>query len=167
MNWLDITIIVIVVVATFMGWRMGVLRAAATLVGLVGGVYLSSVYHQQAADVLGQFITNEQFATIAGYAVVFLLVMAAAFAIGGVIRRLLHLIFLGWVDGVAGAGVGFIVSVGVLMALLVPLRNSSLFGLGDTIQNSSVANILVEASPQVEGMLPSSFDSMTRFLSGD
>ena len=167
MNWLDIVIIVVVALATLMGWRMGVLRAATTLAGLIGGVYLASVYHNQARDLIGSFTNNESAATMGGYALVFVVVMVAAFIAGSIVRRLLRLIFLGWLDSLAGAALGFLLSVGVLMAVLIPLRNSQLLGLGDTISSSALATTITNAAPQVKAILPGGFEEMTKFLSRD
>jgi uncharacterized membrane protein required for colicin V production len=148
-----------------MGFRMGIIKAVATLAGTIAGVYLASAYHTQAADVVRQFVNNENLATILGYAIVFVIVMVGAYMAGAVLRKILRLALLGWVDTLAGAGAGLMVAVGIFMALLIPLRDTSLLGLGETISNSFLASRIVDAAPQVQALLPSGFDDMTRFLS--
>ena len=164
MNWLDIVIIVLVTLATFSGWRMGIIKAVATLVGMIAGVYLASVYHTQAADAVGAFMENETLATVLGYALIFVIIMMAAFAAGTVLKKMLSLVLLGWVDTLAGAGAGFLVAVGILLALLVPLHDSERLSIGETIQNSSLASAITSAAPQVESILPGGFDDLTKFL---
>lgn len=165
MNWLDIVIIVLAAIATFSGWRVGIIKAVATLVGMVAGVYLASVYHSQAADAVGTVVENETLAAVLGYAIIFVVVMIAAFAAGTVIRKMLSLVLLGWVDTLAGAAAGFLVAVGMLLALLIPLRNTERLSLGNTIQNSSLASLITNAAPQVASVLPGGFDDLTNFLS--
>ncbi|PZC48202.1 MAG: membrane protein required for colicin V production [Chloroflexi bacterium] len=164
MNWLDIVIIVFITVATFSGWRMGIIKGVATLVGMIAGVYLASVYHTQAADAVGAIVENETLATVLGYALIFVIIMMVAFAAGSVLKKMLSLVLLGWVDTLAGAGAGFLVAVIILLALLVPLRNSERLSIGSTIQNSSLASSITNAAPQVEALLPGGFDDLTKFL---
>ena len=164
MNWLDIVIIVFITIATFSGWRMGIIKGVATLVGMIAGVYLASVYHTQAADAVGAIVENETLATVMGYALIFVIIMMVAFAAGSVLKKMLTLVLLGWVDTLAGAGAGFLVAVIILLALLVPLRNSERLSIGSTIQNSSLASTITNAAPQVEALLPGGFDDLTKFL---
>ena len=164
-NWLDIVIIVVVATAAFSGWRVGSVKAMVTFVGMVAGVYLASVFHSQAGDAVGAVVENETLAAWLGYAVVFVIVMGAAFAAGAVIRKMLSMALLGWADRLAGATAGLVIAVGILMALLIPVRNSATLGLGDTIKNSSLASAITAAAPQLEAILPGSFDDLTDFLS--
>jgi membrane protein required for colicin V production len=163
-NWLDIVIIVLITLSTFSGWRMGIIKGVATLVGMIAGVYLASIYHTQAADAVGAIVENETLSTVLGYALIFVIIMMMAFAAGSVLKKMLSLVLLGWVDTLAGAGAGFLVAVGILLALLVPLHNSERLSIGDAIQNSSLASAITSAAPQVESLLPSGFDDLTKFL---
>jgi uncharacterized membrane protein required for colicin V production len=95
---------------------------------------------------------------------IFVIIMMMAFAAGSVLKKMLSLVLLGWVDTLAGAGAGFLVAVGILLALLVPLHNSERLSIGDTIQNSSLASAITSAAPQVESLLPGGFDDLTKFL---
>ena len=58
MNWLDITILVVVLLLVFIGWRTGVIRAVSTIGGVIIGIYLAGQYHEDAASVLGEVITS-------------------------------------------------------------------------------------------------------------
>lgn len=165
MNWLDIVIIVVVATAAFSGWRVGIVKAMVTFVGMVAGVYLASVFHSQAGDAVGAVVENETLAAWLGYALVFIIVMGAAFAAGAVIRKMMALVLLGWVDRLTGATAGLVIAVGILMALLIPVRNSATLSLGDAIKNSSLASAITAAAPQLEAILPGGFDDLTDFLS--
>ena len=113
MNWLDIVIIVVVATAAFSGWRVGIVKAMVTFVGMVAGVYLASVFHSQAGDAVGAVVENETLAAWLGYALVFVIVMGAAFAAGAVIRKMMALVLLGWVDRLTGATAGLVIAVGI------------------------------------------------------
>ncbi|GAI66173.1 unnamed protein product, partial [marine sediment metagenome] len=45
MNWLDIVIIVAIAIPTFIGLRMGIIKAALSLAGLIVGVILAGLYY--------------------------------------------------------------------------------------------------------------------------
>ncbi|MCK5577003.1 MAG: CvpA family protein, partial [Dehalococcoidales bacterium] len=77
MNWLDIILIVVLVVPTFMGLRMGIIKAALSLVGLIVGVVLAGNFYKPVSNIFG-FINNEQVANILAFALILVLVMVAA-----------------------------------------------------------------------------------------
>ena len=165
MNWLDIVIVVVMLLASLAGWRVGILRAAATLAGLWGGLYLASEYHTSATAFLAQFIDHKDLATIGGYAIVFIATMVAAFGVGALLRRILRWIFLGWVDALAGASLAFLLSIGIWLALLVPLQDAAMFDLGDAIDSSVLGSLLVNAASPIDALLPESLNEVRRLLS--
>jgi len=45
MNWLDIVLIVAIAIPTFIGLRIGIIKAALSLAGLIVGVILAGRYY--------------------------------------------------------------------------------------------------------------------------
>lgn len=151
MNWLDIAIVVVVLGLTFLGWRTGVIRAAAAMVGVIAGVYLAGQFHEAVTDVLDTVITNPNGAKIAAFVLVFLVTLAAAAVAGGLLRRALKLFLLGWADGVVGGALGLVVGVSLMGALTLGLCAFPIGGLGKAVEDSTMAQSFM---PVVSGLLP-------------
>lgn len=154
-NWLDIVIIVLVGVLGFVGWRTGIIRAAATIAGLILGVYLAGQYHGQVGEVTGELISSENGAQIAAFAVVFLGAMVAAAVAGSVVRRVLKVLLLGWVDGLVGALLGVLVGLIVVSSIGIVVCR---FPVGDadaTVESSVLAKNL---APLTSGLVPEQFE---------
>jgi uncharacterized membrane protein required for colicin V production len=72
MNWLDIVLIVLLFIPTFMGLRQGLIKAALSLAGLIVGVVLAGRLYPSVSG-LFTFTNNENIANILG----FVLILAA------------------------------------------------------------------------------------------
>lgn len=155
MNWLDVTIIVVILLLTFFGWRIGVIRAASTIGGVIVGVYLAGQYHEGVANTLGTVITNDNGATVAAFGLIFIGTMVVANVIGGMLRRALKLVLLGWADGVVGATLGLAIGLALVSGLTLAVCTYPVGGLGEAVGNSSVAKNL---TPLVSMLLPEQFE---------
>jgi uncharacterized membrane protein required for colicin V production len=63
LNWLDIILTVVLVIPAFMGLRMGIIKAALSLLGLILGVVLAGNLYKPVSNIFG-FINNESVANI-------------------------------------------------------------------------------------------------------
>ena len=161
MNWLDITILVVILLLTFFGWRVGIIRAGSTIGGVIIGIYLAGQYHEQVADALGAVITSDNGATIAAFGLIFVGSMVVAGIVGGIVRKALKLILLGWADGLVGAALGLAVGLALVSGLTLAVCTYPIGGLGEAVEDSSVAKNL---TPLVSGLLPEQFEE---FVSPD
>ena len=155
MNWLDITILVVVLLLVFIGWRTGVIRAVSTIGGVIIGVYLAGQYYVDAASVLGNVITSENGATFAAFGLIFVGCMLAASVMGGMLRKALNLILLGWADGLVGAMLGLIIGLTLVSGLTLAVCTYPIAGLGKTVEESTIAKSL---TPLVSELLPEQFE---------
>lgn len=158
MNWLDIVLIVVLALTTFMGFRRGVVSMAPPLAGLIIGIILAGRY----SDVAGGWlpIDNPEHAGWAGYAIIVVAVLIVSVILAAVLQKFIRLILLGWVDRLGGAFLGV-----VLGALFcgAALAASVKFGLGlDFIQDSGIARLFLDWFPVVLGLLPGGFGDAVR-----
>lgn len=163
MNWLDISLLVLLALAAFAGWRRGVVRTAVMAGGAVAGVYLAGRLSGPLAERL-TFLTQPDVARFLAFALVFVAVLAASAFLGGLLKRMLNLLFLGWVDNLAGAAAGFLTAVVVLTGVIVS-AGSLLPGVtGGLIRGSPVARALADNVPLVLALLPERFRDVLTFV---
>ena len=152
MNWLDIVIIVAIAVTTFVGLKIGLIKAVLSLVGLVVGVILARLFYVPLSEQLG-FIPQATVAKVVAFAIIMIGVMIIAGVLAMVLKWITSMIMLGWVNRIGGAVFGLVLGAIICGAFLALWIN--IFGAGEVIANSSLASIL------------SRFPSLLALLSGE
>jgi len=148
MNWVDVLIVAIVIVAAIRGWFQGALRQILGWIGLIAGFYLGIAI----APTLSSKITHGSWRPV----VALLIVLVAAYAghflghvFGASIRRTVMMVKLGVIDSVAGVVVGVagaLITVWLVAALLVA---TSWTTAANGIQGSRIIGDLDTALPTI------------------
>lgn len=160
MNWLDIIIIIALIIPIFTGLRMGIIKAALSLAGLIVGIVLASNFYQELGGVLN-FIADEKIANIVAFILILAVVMVIANVAAALLKYTAKAILLGWVDRLGGAVFGLLIGaifMGAILAIIVKF-----FGTG-LVTESLLAGILLDKFPLVLGLLPSEFDVVRDFF---
>ncbi|MFC1872396.1 CvpA family protein [Chloroflexota bacterium] len=160
MNWLDIVVIILIAVPTLIGLKAGLIKAVLSLAGLVVGVILAGVFYQALAAQL-TFISSESIANIVAFTIILVAIMVVTSIIAGVLKWLVSLIMLGWVNKLGGAVFGFLMGAMFCGAILAAFTKYLGTGL---LQSSAMAMILLDKFPIVLALLPSEFDVVRSFL---
>ena len=144
MHWLDIVIIVGSGILGFIGYRMGMLKLLALVVGVALGIVMGSRFNGEVADILSRWIDSEGTARILAYAVILVLAIFVASIIAGLLRRMLKVLLLGWVDRLVGLALGVLAAFAIFSALLSFAQELSFLGLvgADIIESSSLGSFL-------------------------
>jgi membrane protein required for colicin V production len=161
MNWLDIVVAIVMLIALFLGLKAGLIKAVISLAGLILGIFLAGRFYQGLADKL-TFISSEKAAGIAAYVIILVLVMIAAAIIAWLLSKLISAILLGWINRLGGAIFGLIVAgvfIGAILAIWAKYG-----GGGETISNSWLSSFLLDKFPLVLALLPGEFDSIRSFF---
>ena len=162
MNGLDIFIIVVLVVAAFFGWRRGIIGTVLTLIGLVVGVIVAGQTYDGLSNVFDEFIDSPTWANVAAFATVLVVIMAASMVLSRLLRKVLTLLMLGWVDNVAGMVLGLFMSSLGLTAVIGVMGVVPFGSLEQTLEDSVLAGFFGDAFlPGVQALLPSEFDRVT------
>ena len=160
MNWLDIVIAVVLIVAIFTGLRQGLIKAALSLAGLIIGVILASNFYQELGGVM-DFFPSEDVANVAAFIIILVVVMIIAAVLATLLKATAKAILLGWIDRLGGAIFGLLMGaifMGALLAILVKF-----FGEG-LITESFLSEILLDKFQLVLVLLPSEFDTIRDFF---
>ncbi|GAB1410284.1 hypothetical protein MASR1M90_14380 [Desulfovibrionales bacterium] len=107
MNTLDIVLVCLVGFLTIRGFFRGLVREIAAILGLILGYILANAYYTEMALALAPHISNPALANLAGYLAVFLGTVAIIFLLSNVVRTILKLVLLGWLDKLGGGALGF------------------------------------------------------------
>jgi membrane protein required for colicin V production len=161
MNWLDIVILIFLIVPAFIGFRAGLIKALLTIIGGIVGLILAGRLYESFAGVL-TFISNEGIAKVVAFAIIFIGVMIIAAILAAVLKKLVSLIMLNWVNKLGGAVLGLLLGGLFWGAILTMWVN--FLGIGSTISNSALAKFLLDSFPMALALLPSEFDSVRSFF---
>jgi len=161
MSWLDIAIIVIIGIAAFTGLKIGILKAVLTLAGVIVGIILAGRFYVALADRL-TFIPQETLARVVAFAIILAAAILVASIIAGVLKWLVSMVLLGWVNRLGGALLGLIMG-GIFCGALLAVWTKFLGATGP-IAESTLANFLLDYFPIVLTLLPEEFGSVRSFF---
>jgi len=168
MNWLDIVLLVFLAIATLVGLKTGLIKAALSLVGVIVGIILASRFYLPLSEQLA-FIPNTTLARIIAGLIIFGAVMLAATMLARFLKWITSLVMLGWINRLGGAVLGLLLGtffVGTALAFWVKAADEwlKLPAIAAPISDSSVARILLDRLPLVLALLPEEFSSVTSFF---
>src|SRR3954452_9061400 len=108
MNWVDVTILTALIVSLLLGLYWGLIRQIAATFGLLASIWLAGHFYQNVANFLhppegGGLIGDPNMAKIVAFVGIVIVVSVVIGTISGILRTILNLIFLGWLDHIAGA----------------------------------------------------------------
>lgn len=121
MNPLDILIIIILLYCLIRGIFRGIIKELSSIIGVLGGFYGAYAYYPLVAKQLSRWISNTGYLNILSFMIIFCVVFIVISILGIIIKYLLRISFLGWVDRVCGAGFGIIKGILIVSVILLAL----------------------------------------------
>ena len=161
MNWLNVVIIIVLAVSSFLGLKTGIIKAVLSLVGLIVGVILAGQFYVPLSEQLS-FIPQAGVAEVVAFAFILIGVMVIAVVLARLLKWAASVVMLSWVNHLGGAIFGLVLGAifcGALLAIWVKW-----LGVGSAITESMVAEILVDKFPLVLALLPDEFDTIRSFF---
>ncbi|MFC2071505.1 CvpA family protein [Chloroflexota bacterium] len=161
MNGLDIVILVVVVIAVFLGLRIGIIKAVLSLAGVIVGVILAGLFYTPLSGQLS-FIPQADVAEVVAFAIILVGVMIVAGVAAKLLKWAASAMLLGWVNHLGGAVLGFVLGAifcGALLATWVKF-----LGITKIVSESSLAALLLDRFPAVLTLLPDEFDVIRSFF---
>ena len=161
MSWVfDIIILVVIAIPTFIGLKVGVVKALLIVVGGIVGIVLAGRYSGQLATVFAE--SSDGWPGVVAFAVILLAALIVASIIAKLVKWALSAVLLGWVNRLGGAVLGFILGAffcGAVLTMWVKYMEA-----GDIITGSALASFLVDGFPIALGLFPAQFDSVRDFF---
>lgn len=123
MNYIDIIIAIIVVVFGIRGLRKGLIREAATLLGLFLGLFVAFHFSDFTADKLQHlWEIDPKYLNLIAFIVTFIVVAILVNLLGHLVAKLVKAINLGFIDRLGGFVIGLAKGL-LICSLLIMLLN--------------------------------------------
>lgn len=117
----DYIILIVVALFTLLGIYWGLIRQVLALVGLIFGVIVAGRYGGIVGGWLTSFVADDRLAQVAGFLLTLLAISALASLLASLLRFFVGLLFLGWLDHLAGAVLGALQALLLTSIVLVAL----------------------------------------------
>ena len=138
MNPFDILIIIILVYCVVRGLFRGLVKEVSSIFGVLGGFYAAYSYYPPVANLLTRLVTDEAYRNILAFLIIFCCVLILINVLGIIIKYLLNVAFLGWVDRVFGLLFGMTKGILIVSVLFIILTTFLTKG-APIIKNSLLA----------------------------
>ena len=138
MNPFDIIIIVILGYSLVRGIFRGLVKEVSSIIGVLGGFYAAFTYYTMLAKLLSGLIKETAYLNILSFLIIFCGVLIIVGILGVIIKYLLNIAFLGWVDRIGGVGFGLV--KGILIASILFITLTAFLPKGSAfLKNSMLA----------------------------
>ncbi len=138
MNPFDIIIIMILGYSLVRGVFRGLVKEVSSIIGVLGGFYAAFTYYAMLAKLLSGLIKEPAYLNILSFLIIFCSVLIIVGILGVIIKYLLNIAFLGWVDRIGGVGFGLI--KGILIASILFITLTAFLPKGSAfLKNSMLA----------------------------
>ncbi len=121
MNPFDVFIIIVLGYSIVRGLFRGLVKEVSSIFGVLGGFYAAYSYYPMVAKLLSGFIKDPSYLNILSFLIVFCSILIIISILGIVIKYLLNVAFLGWIDRICGVGFGLIKGVLIVTVLFIIL----------------------------------------------
>ncbi len=121
MNLFDMICIIILGYCLVRGIFRGLIKELSSIVGVFGGFYAAYTYYMKVGKLFSSWISNTSYLNILSFLIIFCGVFIIISIIGVIIKYLLNIAFLGWVDHICGTGFGTIKGILIVSMLLMVL----------------------------------------------
>lgn len=136
MNPFDILILVILGYSLVRGLFRGLVKEISSIIGVFGGFYAAYTYYPALAKLISRLIHNVSYLNIVSFLIIFCGVLIAISVLGVIIKYLLNIAFLGWVDRIGGVIFG--VAKGVLVVSVIFISLTAFLPQGSAFIKNSV-----------------------------
>ena len=136
MNPFDILIIVILGYSLIRGLFRGLVKEVSSVIGVFGGFYAAYTYYRLVADLLSGLIQDVSYLNILSFMIIFCIVLIVVSVLGVIVKYLLNIAFLGWVDRIGGVVFGL--AKGILIVSVIFISLTAFLPKGSAFIKNSV-----------------------------
>jgi membrane protein required for colicin V production len=155
MNWLDIVLLLVLIGSVVTSFSTGLAREVVGLVSMIAALVLAIWFYGTAGAFLQPYVSSPGVANFCGFLMVFCAVLILGAIVGRLLRRMMKVVGLSFVDRLLGAGFGavrgLLVSVALVLALLAFTPGKS---PPNAVIHSRVAPYVIDAARVVSAVAP-------------
>ncbi|MCP4669933.1 MAG: CvpA family protein [Desulfobacula sp.] len=135
MNAFDILVVIIVAFCLIRGVFKGLIGEVSGIIGVVAAFYGAYTYYPLITVYAEKWIENSEFRNILAFFLIFCAILIVVGLVSLLIRKILNLVFLGWVDRTFGLVFG--AAKGVLIVSVIFIMITSFFPENSKILTTS------------------------------
>jgi membrane protein required for colicin V production len=121
MNAFDIVVGVILVYGLIRGLFRGLVKEAASVIGVLGGFLAAYSFYGVVAGYLSGLVSSPAYRNLLAFLIIFCAVVVVVNVLAIIIKYLLKIVFLGWLDRLGGVALGFIKGALIVAVLFLAL----------------------------------------------
>ena len=152
MNFFDIVVVIVLSYCIIRGGFRGVIKELAAIIGVLGGFYGAYTYYPHLAVHLSGFVSNAAYGNILAFLLIFCGVFIVISILGIIIRYVLNLVFIGWIDRLGGLVFG-VMKGGLIVAVLFIALTAFLPKGAPLIQKSRLAPYISKYSAAMAALV--------------
>jgi membrane protein required for colicin V production len=134
------------------GLFRGLVKEVSSIIGVLGGFYAAYSYYPMVAKLLSGVIDEKSYLNILSFLIIFCGLLIIISILGVVIKYLLNVAFLGWVDRICGLGFGLIKGVLIVTVIFIILTTFLSKG-APLIKKSILAPHVIWISERMVGLV--------------
>ncbi|MBD3419521.1 MAG: hypothetical protein GF398_05315 [Chitinivibrionales bacterium] len=142
MHFFDIIVIAMACILAFFGAKRGLIGEIVRLIAVIAGVAAAFLFYKDVFIFIDFIKASESARLVIAFIVLFVAVVAAVFVVGWVVRKIIRLTPLGWVDHLVGALIGLAKTVLIIWIFVVSVNASPFSKLEHKLLGSYAYSLL-------------------------
>ncbi len=159
MNWLDVFLAVAIGLAAYRGYSNGFIRELVSIAAVILAIPIAGLLYDDMYPKVEPIVENQDMAAVISFLSILVGVIIGGQVIAHLLKRAAEVLNLGFLDAIAGGVFGFFKAVIICQVLLILLVRYPQPDFRSSIDNSPVANALLDAAPAVLAFLPGTFEA--------
>ena len=165
MTWVDITIIIVIGLGTYVGFRVGLIRTVLSAIGLLIGLFLAGQLSDDIGEFFSESISSDTVITVISYVVIVVASLLASSIATKIVKPILTTLTAGLsnlADKVGGIVLGALIGCAISSGLIFGLARLTYSFDAMAISSPMVLNDLVAPLSKIEKTQESLENSLVR-----
>jgi membrane protein required for colicin V production len=158
MNWLDITLLILMLVSVVISFTKGFSREIIGLISAFAAFLCGIWFYGTAAALVEPYVSSRGVANFCGFALIFIGVLIVGAIAGHILSRILKLAGLSWFDRLLGAGFGalrgLLLGIALVMAIVAFTPGKPVEKPPQAVVDSRLAPYVVDAAHLFAAIAP-------------
>jgi membrane protein required for colicin V production len=153
MNIFDIIAAIILIYCPVRGIFRGLVREISSIIGTIYGFYCAYTYYPDLAQLLSGWIYGASYINVLSFLFIFCVVFVIISILGVIVKYILNIASLGWIDRFCGAGLG-IFKGGLIVSVILIAFTAFLPKNASVVKDSLIAPHITFLSEKMARLIP-------------
>jgi membrane protein required for colicin V production len=150
MNWLDVTLVILLVGSVASAFSKGFVREAIGLAAAFIGLLCGAWFYRMPGDILRPYLSSREAANLCGFLLIFVVAILLGWLVSLLVGMMVKVVGLSWLDRLLGAAFGaargVIVCVALITAIVAFAPGSDPKTPPQSVVNSRIAPYMLDAA---------------------